>query len=124
MCWPLSSITGSPLGRIAGNARARPPRVRAASNTVSAWPARVALAAQARPAQPAPITATLFFTSCGPSPGSAKRTKRPTVEASQLAERLNAPRQPELAQRRQAHALVQDLEVVALDLAQQRAIDA
>jgi hypothetical protein len=39
-------------------------------------------------------------------------------DSSQLPQRLHLPRQPELAQRRQADALVHDLEAVALDLAQ------
>src|SRR4051794_7057357 len=50
-----------------------------------------------------------------------KSSKRFLSDSSQ---RLHLPRQPELAQGREAHALVQNLEAVALDLVEQGAVDA
>src|SRR5512145_2698982 len=110
MCWPLSRVMSRPSGSVPGTARARPPKVRAASNTVTWWPSRVACTAAAMPAQPAPMTASFMK----PAPTSV----------SHLPQCLHAPGQPELAQGREADALVQHLEVVAFDFAQQGAVDA
>src|SRR5512140_1640988 len=99
MCWPLSRMVVLPSGRRTGNARARPPSWRDASNTVTRWPAPVAATAAAMPAHPAPTMATFI--------------------GSHPPERLDFPGQPELAQRRQADALMQHLEIVVLDLTQQ-----
>src|SRR3989344_4852532 len=104
----VSGVAGVPAGSAPGTGRARPPTVRAASNTVTWRPACPWAMAAAMPAQPAPMTAT--FMDAGP------RLRHP-------AERLHLPRQPELAQRREADALVQHLEVLVLDLAQQGAVD-
>ena len=60
MCWPLSRVMGLPPGSAACTARARPPTVRAVSNTVTWRPACVCARAAAIPAQPAPITATFM----------------------------------------------------------------
>ena len=54
---------------VAGTVRARPPRLRLASSTVTAWPAWAARTAAAMPPQPAPMTAT--FTS-DPVPASSR----------------------------------------------------
>src|SRR5574337_2036846 len=133
MCWPLSSGTARPSGRVAGSARARPPRRRAASNTVTRWPAPSAVAAAAMPAQPPP-TIAIFMRWSGPSghvrtdhrQGRSARYRplRVGAPSSEAPERLDLPGQPELAQRRQADALVQHRKAVALDLAQQRDDDA
>src|SRR6476661_3184472 len=106
MCWPLSSRASRPSGMVTERLRARPPNCRAASNSVTAWPARVPATAADNPAQPPPTTANF------------------TAQSSHAAQGLDLPGQPELAQRREAHALVQHLEAIALDLAQQRAVDA
>src|SRR6201996_901551 len=98
MCWPLSVAASE-----SSSERARPPGMPAVSKTVTSWPACVARTAAARPAQPAPTTATL--------------TERSAAAPLRLA------RDPQLAQRRQRDALVQHLEAAGLDLAQQAAID-
>src|SRR3954470_3526417 len=106
MCWPLSSSASRPSGSAIATVRARPPNCREASNRVTVCPACTAVTAAASPAQPPPTTASFM---------------RP---ASKAAQRLDLPGQPELAHGREAHALVQHLEPIALDLAQQRAVDA
>src|SRR6218665_810980 len=111
MCWPLSSMRRRPACSC-GMLRARPPARRAASNTVTWWPEPVARTAAARPAQPAPTMASFI----ADRPARAAR--------SQPTQGVDVPGEPELAQRREADALVQHGEVVALDLAQQRAVDA
>src|SRR5574337_142604 len=140
MCWPLSSSTARPSGSVPGSARARPPRRRAASNTITRWPAPAAVTAAAMPAQPPPTIAPLMRRSgrAGGYPSSdpvarprplragGRSSKPPSSDApsSETPERLDLPGQPELAQRRQADALVQHRKAVALDLAQQREVDA
>src|SRR6185369_16413390 len=105
MCAPLSR---SPPCET--TSRARPPGVGAISKSVTWAPARVASTAAASPAQPAPTTAM-------PSAGiTAQRGG-----SSPAPVRLH--RDPELPDRRQRDALVQDGEVVGLDLAQQAAVD-
>src|SRR4051794_11955364 len=106
MCWPLSSRTSRPSGRGKARLRARPPNCREASCSVTAWPARTASTPAASPAQPPPTTATFMAPDSKPAQG------------------LDLPGEPELAHRREAHALVQHLEAVVLDLAQERAVDA
>src|SRR5690349_973927 len=97
MCWPLSSRAS-----LACTARARPPSMRAASNRVTRAPLAASSTPAAQPAQPPPTTAT--FKGC-------------------LATDIGFPRQPQLAQRREGDALVQDLEVVVLDLVEHGAVD-
>src|SRR5689334_793981 len=99
MCWPLSSRRPS-----RSTARARPPSVRAASNSVTCAPLRASSTAAAQPAQPPPTTAT-------------------AGAGLPLVADIGLPRQPELAQRRERDALVQDVEVVARDLVEQGAVD-
>src|SRR3954468_18249801 len=106
MCCPLSSRTSRPSGSGRVRLRARPPNCRDASCSVTAWPARTASTPAASPAQPPPTTATFI----GP--------------VSKPAQGLDLPGEPELAHRCEAHALVQHLEAVALDLAQEGAVDA
>src|SRR5579864_849374 len=100
MCWPLSRSTPSMATR-----RARPPRLREDSNTSAPTPRSASATAAARPAQPAPMTATRFMLTrnSGGHPG--------------------LPRDPELADRRERRALHQDAVAVARDLAEQRAVD-
>src|SRR5664279_428978 len=104
MCWPLSSTLPWKT-----TSRARPPGAAAISNSVTRAPARVASTAAARPAQPAPTTATLS--------GALTRAGRRSLPAP-----VGAHRDPELPDRRQRDALVQDGEIVGLDLAQEAAI--
>src|SRR5450830_805618 len=105
MCWPLSSITGVPSGKAPFKALARPPIELDASKTIAVCPAWVAATAVAMPAQPAPMMAIF-------------------MGGLEAAKRLHLPRQPELAQRSEADALVQHLEVVPFDFAQQVAVNA
>src|SRR5690348_4837685 len=111
MCWPLSSAPGASLSE-----RARPPGRGAMSRSVTAWPACVARTAAANPAQPAPITATFIAR-------SGERRRDGAVETPSMPAPLRPARDPELAQGRERDALVQDLELRGLDLAQQLAID-
>src|SRR5882672_7899899 len=102
MCCPLSRSSDS----LNGTLRARPPPCAAISNSETSWPASVAWTAAAKPAHPAPITAT----------------RRP-VGLTSLPAPLGARGDPQLAQRGQRSALVQHLKAVLLDFAQQRAVD-
>src|SRR6218665_3384988 len=140
ICCPLSSVTAEPSGSAPGTARARPPTLRAASKTVTLRPACAWAMAAAMPAQPAPMTATFIARprpsagppvcpearrGCAPAKGgqgAMRPWRRPCL--LHAPQRLHLPRQPELAQRCQADALVQHLEVLMPDLAQQRAVDA
>src|SRR5262250_3373054 len=135
MCWPLSRSAVLPPGSATESDRARPPSVRAASSSVTVCPCRVAATAAARPAQPAPTTAIF---NGQPPPGLSAARPAPPLSASGGGERLRAavrrsrhppkrlhlPCEPQLAHRREADALVQHPEVLVLDLAQQRAVDA
>src|SRR6218665_989165 len=120
-------------------AATRPPPLRAASKTVPLRPACAWAMAAAMPAQPAPMTATFIARPGPPVCPEARRGGAPakvgqgraggdaTVGRPYLLhapQRVHLPRQPELAQRCQADALVQHLEVLMPDLAQQRAVDA
>lgn len=105
MCWPLSR--SSPNSGWTTR-RARPPGVRPASNTVTLASASRSATLAARPAQPAPMTAT-FIAPAG-APGGA-------------AAYPGLPGQPQLAHGRQRNALVQHLPVVALDFVEQRMVD-
>src|SRR6218665_2761598 len=139
ICCPLSSVTAEPSGSAPGTARAPPPTLPAASKTVTLRPACASAMAAPRPAQPAPLTATFIARPGPPACPGARRADAPAKDGQgreggdatvgrpyllHAPQRLHLPRQPELAQRCQADALVQHLEVLMPDLAQQRAVDA
>src|SRR6218665_758584 len=126
ICCPLSSVTGEPSVSAPGTARARPPTLRAASKTGTLRPACAWAMAAAMPARPAPMTAPFIARPGPPACPEASRAGAPakvgqgraggdaTVGRPSLLhapQRLHLPRQPELAQRCQADALVQHLEV-------------
>src|SRR5690606_11453726 len=107
MCWPLSSRRPS-----TSTLRARPPRVRAASKSVTARPAAASSAAAAQPAQPPPITATVDGVELA---GWAAAWMEERLPGRTSAPHVGLPRQPQLADRRERNFLVQHMEVVALD---------
>src|SRR4051812_23530861 len=109
MCCPLSSGTPSISTR-----RARPPRWREASKTVTRAPRSASATPAASPAQPAPTTATRAFI------GTKLSVMR---AATRSGGDPGLPRNPQLAQRRERDALREHVEAVAADLVQQRAVD-
>src|SRR5439155_17311690 len=110
MCWPLSRSTPSMLTR-----RARPPKLREASKTVTGTPRSASVTAAARPDQPAPMIATRFNPAPSPQPS-------PKGEGKSSSGDPGAPRDPELADRGERGALLEHLEAVADDLVEQRPV--
>ena len=102
MCWPLSSARPSHGRRV----RARPPSCGAISNSVTAWPRAVACdgGGQAGPA--------------AADHGDARAAHHVSARASCVRIAIQSLRSGV-----NDDALVQHLEAVGLDLAQQRAVD-
>src|SRR6266568_1745920 len=94
MCWPLSRSTPSMLTR-----RARPPKLREASKTVTGTPRSASVTAAARPDQPAPMIATRFNPAPSPQPSPQGG------EGKSSSGDPGAPRDPELADRGERGAL-------------------
>src|SRR5439155_4076111 len=103
MCWPLSTFRSARSTR-----RARPPSTRAASKRQTLRPAAASVTAAAMPAHPPPTTAI--------------RSVIPISRRRSICPRC-LPRDPRLAKRRQRDPAVEDQEVVALDLGEQRLVD-
>src|SRR5712691_1482715 len=114
MCWPLSRSTPSMLTR-----RARPPKLREASKTVTGTPRSASVTAAARPDQPAPMTAMRFVIPA-PHPDPLPRWERGKWQSRRNP---GPPRDPELAARRERGAPLEHLEAVAGDLVEQRPVD-
>src|SRR3989440_3960231 len=104
MCWPLSGGgSGSPSR--SGSVCTLPPRVGLPSSRVTSWPASTSSSAAASPARPPPTTTA--FTSCDAS-----------------SSRQRGSDHAQLGDRRERRRAIEDVESVAFDPLEGRAIEA